>query len=120
MRRYVYFWGATSIALMTLGSLGCGGSPDPASPPTVEQDEHARYADEDQPEEVRGALAGLSPEDRQSAERQRICPVSGQLLGSMGEPIKLEVEDREVWICCAGCEGPLRYDPEQYIAELDP
>jgi hypothetical protein len=52
-------------------------------------------------------------------KRQRVCPVSGELLGKMGEPIKLEVEGREVWICCAGCEDALRKDPERYFAKLN-
>ncbi len=84
----------------------------------MDHTEHPPAA-EDQGEEVRTALAGLSPSDRESAQRQRICPVSGELLGSMGEPIKLEVEGREVWICCPGCENALRKDPQRHLAKLN-
>ena len=83
----------------------------------MDNTEHQPAA-EDRGDEVRAALAGLSPSDRESADRQRVCPVSGEPLGSMGEPIKLDVEGREVWICCAGCEDALRKDPEQYFAKL--
>ncbi len=109
---------AISVALLALLSLGCQPSPpEPVSPePTIEDPDHA---DHDQNDEVRAALAGLSPADRESVEQQRICPVSGQLLGSMGEPLKVEVQDREVWICCAGCEAPLQEDPQQYLAQLN-
>ena len=79
----------------------------------------AQHAAEGQGDEVRAALTGLSPSDRESAERQRVCPVSGELLGKMGEPVKLDVQGREVWICCAGCEDALRKDPEQYFAKLN-
>ena len=57
--------------------------------------------------------------DRLAARQQEICPVSGEPLGSMGKPIKLTVEGREVFICCAGCEGSLRENPEKYFGELD-
>lgn len=68
---------------------------------------------------VQESLAQLSAEDRALAEKQRICPVSGQLLGSMGTPVKLTVEGREVFICCEGCEDTLRADPEKHFQKLD-
>jgi hypothetical protein len=118
--------GAIAVILLVWISAGCGPSdaPQPTAPqPSVEapptQDTVHQDSTEQQTEEVRAALAGLSPEDRQSVQRQRICPVSGEPLGSMGEPIKLEVEGREVWICCAGCENALREDPERYFAKLN-
>jgi hypothetical protein len=118
--------GTIVILLLAWISLGCGTSapPQPTAPkpgteaPLMDATEH-QHTTEDQGEEVRAALAGLSPDDRESAQRQRICPVSGEMLGSMGEPIKLEVEGREVWICCAGCEAPLRKDPERHFAKLN-
>ncbi len=47
------------------------------------------------------ALATLSPADRELAEKQKVCPVSGEPLGSMGTPYKVTVKDREVFLCCA-------------------
>jgi YHS domain-containing protein len=63
-------------------------------------------------------LAQLSPADRALAEKQAICPVTGEPLGSMGTPIKLTVAGRTVFICCAGCEEELRKEPEKYFAKL--
>ena len=36
---------------------------------------------------------------------QEICPVSGEKLGSMGEPVKITVGEakEEVFLCCKGC-----------------
>jgi len=34
---------------------------------------------------------------------QEICPVSGGKLGSMGEPIKVQVGKETVFLCCKGC-----------------
>jgi hypothetical protein len=117
------FSGVVATVLLALVSVGCsGGPPKEPAPPTADEGDahtgHAHQAGDSQSEAARAALAGLVPSDRESAERQRICPVSGELLGSMGEPVKLDVQGREVWICCAGCEGTLRENPEQYFAKL--
>ena len=63
-------------------------------------------------------LAKLSPVDRASAEKQHVCPVSGKMLGAMGAPHKVEVNGQQVWLCCSGCEGQLRENPEEFLAKL--
>lgn len=40
------------------------------------------------------------------AKAQGICPVTGQKLGSMGEPIKVKVgKEEHAFLCCKGCVG---------------
>jgi len=78
-------------------------------------DEHADHAGHSQYED---ALAELSPADRELAETQEVCPVSGQPLGSMGTPYKVNAEGREVLLCCAGCESQIKENPEKYLAKL--
>ena len=51
---------------------------------------------------------------------QKICPVTGLKLGSMGDPIKLTVNEQTVFICCAGCKTPLLDSPEEFLAKLAP
>lgn len=68
--------------------------------------------------ELAEALAELPPEDRLLAEQQKICPVSGQPLGSMGKPVKLIVRNRTVFLCCEGCRDILLADPDKYLARL--
>jgi len=58
--------------------------------------------------------ASLTPEE------QKICPVTKAKLGSMGDPISVEVEDRKVWVCCAGCPPKLKAEPARYLAVLSP
>ncbi|HVK13698.1 MAG TPA: hypothetical protein VM597_33435, partial [Gemmataceae bacterium] len=58
------------------------------------------------------------PEDRLLADRQKLCPVTGQPLDSMGGPVRLSLAGRTVFICCEGCETPLRRKPDQYLAKL--
>lgn len=64
-------------------------------------------------------LAGLSPEDRALAEKQRICPVTGAALGSMGVPLKISLDDRPVFVCCQACENQLKAEPARFLARLD-
>ncbi len=93
---------------------GCGPSPErtDVQPPAVQVDSGSDRKTE--------GIALLEDEaDRTAAREQRVCPVSGEPLGSMGKPIKLTVEGREVFICCTGCEDTLREDPEKYFAKLD-
>jgi hypothetical protein len=64
-------------------------------------------------------LQGLSAADRVAAKKQRICPVTGAPLGSMGEPYKLEVKKRTVFLCCEGCAGSILQDPDKYLKKLE-
>lgn len=54
--------------------------------------------------DISKALAALSGPDRLRAEVQKICPVSGGPLGSMGIPQKVRVGELEVFLCCEGCK----------------
>ena len=47
------------------------------------------------------------------------CPVSGEKLGSMGDPVVLTVEGREVKLCCKGCVNKIEKDPAKYLAVID-
>jgi hypothetical protein len=47
------------------------------------------------------------------------CPVSGEPLGSMGDPIEVTVQERVVKLCCKGCTKKLEADPEKYLAVVD-
>src|SRR6185312_13254253 len=52
-----------------------------------------------------GANRGSSAPDRALAEQQKLCPVTGKPLGSMGPPFKFTLRGRSVFVCCDGCEG---------------
>ncbi|MDV6031421.1 MAG: hypothetical protein F9B45_15230 [Phycisphaera sp. RhM] len=64
------------------------------------------------------ALASFSDEDKASAMKQHFCPVSGEMLGVMGKPEKMEVKGQTVWICCDGCKEKLLAEPDKYLAKL--
>ena len=48
--------------------------------------------------------------------RQKICPVSGKPLGSMGQPVSVDVNGQTVFVCCAGCVDTVRANPAKYAA----
>jgi hypothetical protein len=59
-----------------------------------------------------------SANDRELIARQKVCPVTGAPLDSMGGPVRVEVAGRVVFVCCDGCEEPLRKAPEKYLPGL--
>jgi hypothetical protein len=123
----------TLVSLFVLGVSGCG-SPDsdtadtsaPAATTSAVADEHDghHHGDDDQGaaksdmEKMTEQLASLSAEDRASAMKQHVCPVSGEMLGTMGVPEKVDVNGQAVWICCDGCKDKLLAEPDKYLAKL--
>ena len=121
-----------AVALL-FGLSGCN-SPDSAAPvtpppPAAETDTDHDHADHDHADHAEGAaktdmekmtevLASFSPEDRESAMKQHFCPISGEMLGTMGAPEKVDVSGQSVWICCDGCKDKLLADPDKYLAKL--
>jgi membrane fusion protein, copper/silver efflux system len=64
------------------------------------------------------APSSPAPDDRQLIARQKLCPVSGEDLDSMGGPVKVVVNGRVVFVCCKSCEKPLVEKPEKYLPKL--
>lgn len=90
------------------------GAPGGATPTDTE----GGLVDPELQEVIRDSLAELSAADRAAAQRQRVCPVTGDLLGSVGKPIKTRVRGQDVFVCCQGCIKDLRAQPEKYLAGL--
>ena len=51
------------------------------------------------------AQSNLKQADHLQIAVQKICPVSGGALGSMGEPLKVQVGEQIAYLCCKGCQG---------------
>lgn len=47
--------------------------------------------------------------------RQKNCPVMDEPLGSMGNPIKVMVGDKPIFLCCKGCVKEIRAEPTKYL-----
>jgi Cu(I)/Ag(I) efflux system membrane fusion protein len=123
--RIAPFWLAVSLFA---GIVGCGPATNDqaSSPPPAEagqggdadHDHAMSEAAEPSMEEMMSGLKELSAEDYKSAMEQHVCPVSGEMLGSMGAPLKVDVNGTNVWICCDGCRDKLLADPEKYLTML--
>lgn len=66
-------------------------------------------------------IAQLPVWEQEAALKQRICPVSGDLLGSRGVPIRTVINGQSVFVCCQNCQSnpgyytnsPLPTTPQQ-------
>lgn len=92
---------------------GSGGSKSKQSSvvrPTTPEDPDAK---------ILTNLAKLDVADRKLAETQRFCPVlTSSRLGSMGTPIKLDINGETVFICCNGCRKKALSEPAATIATV--
>jgi hypothetical protein len=54
---------------------------------------------------------GAGQIDQLLIQAQKICPVTGKDLQSMGGPVKAEVDGATIFLCCKGCMGkPINKD----------
>lgn len=66
------------------------------------------------PEKMKGI--GLLPKaDQAAALAQKTCPVTNGLLGSHGKPIKVLVQGRSIFVCCAGCIEQVKSNPNKFL-----
>lgn len=118
----VGLWAAT-IALTSF-FIGCSAEQQSepaatttAASPAQSSPGETSESDEEQAE-INEALAKLSLEDRALAEKQKVCPVTDEPLGSMGTPIKVTVDGREAFVCCEGCVDELKNNFAKYEEKL--
>jgi len=49
----------------------------------------------------------------------KTCPVSGEDIGSMGDPVKMVVANQLVELCCKGCEKKVKANPAKYLTKVE-
>ncbi len=49
----------------------------------------------------------------------KLCPVSGGEIGSMGPGVKLEHEGKIYNLCCQGCVSMFQKDPSVYLKKVE-
>lgn len=62
--------------------------------------------------------ATIDESDRAGIARQKVCPVTGAELGSMGDPIKMLVDGKPLYLCCQGCVAKVKNAPETYLSKV--
>ncbi len=63
------------------------------------------------------AAAPAAPASRYGGQVK--CPVTGEELGSMGEPVAVTVGGRSVYVCCRGCAKRAEADPTKTLAAVE-
>ena len=53
--------------------------------------------------------------DRDGIVRQRICPVSGDVLGGKGPVVKLLIGEYPIYLCCKDCIEAVKQAPDKYL-----
>lgn len=47
--------------------------------------------------------------------KEGVCIVTGNKLGSMGDPVSFKHEGKEYWVCCSPCIKKFKKAPEKYL-----
>ncbi len=89
-----------------------------AEPPGAPAEPGGAEMDADAEAEILASIQQLPAGDRQLARAQRVCPVTGAPLGSMGVPVKIMLRGRPVFLCCQGCAGEAKRDPDETLKKL--
>ncbi len=63
-------------------------------------------------------IAKLPAIDRPLALAQRLCPVTGYPLGSMGVPLRVTLNDQTVFLCCPGCQRKAAKKPAEMLHKV--
>jgi YHS domain-containing protein len=129
MQRLFVAIGATLSMSIAVFTVGCGKSNTTGTTQSAHVSENVQSGAKSngttsaaeqggQDTEITKAMAELSVEDRALAVKQKVCPVSGEALGKMGAPLKMEVKGKTVFLCCAGCKDKLLASPDEYLAKI--
>jgi hypothetical protein len=98
------------VVVLGLFAAGCGDGSRPAAgtaPVAAAADEAA------------AERAKLAPDDRAAVDAQEWCAINtGERLGEMGPPVKLDVKGQPVFLCCKGCEKKALADPDATLAKV--
>jgi membrane fusion protein, copper/silver efflux system len=112
--------------------FGASGGPQSAAPPSMpapgqRQDEKSP-AEQSKPNSKTATVAPTTEEmknieqlpeaDWKAAIAQRTCPITGAALGAMGVPVKITLQGRTVFLCCKGCIGKAKQNPEATLKKL--
>jgi len=69
---------------------------------------------------VKAVLSKLSRVDQRLAGAQGKCPIlQSNLLGSMGIPVKIILNDQPLFLCCKACEKNARDHPTETLATVE-
>lgn len=73
---------------------------------------------------VASTVAATAPPAKATASApryggQKTCPVSGEELGSMGDPVPVSVGSQTIYVCCQGCAKRALADPAMTLSAVE-
>src|SRR5579884_3531077 len=108
------------------GGCGCCRGVKPLDPPAAPvQSSSAAVDPSPVPPVNRGdsVTANTSPPSSSPAQGlyggQKICPVTGHKLGSMGPAIPVTVKGQTIYVCCRGCVAKVQRDPDTFLRKVE-
>jgi len=129
LRNTLRYWVALSVLALVAGCARQTPAPavknqpaKPAAKPATatKEKKEAEKPNATPKTETSAGLAELSEADRALAQKQRVCPVSGEVLGEHGKPVKVIVKEQVMFLCCPACEEAVKKNPDKYLARLKP
>jgi len=105
---------ATTGNFLIDSQMQLAGNPSLIDPNKAKPTVAKSKSSDSESKKIAAALAKLSDEDRRLAESQVICPVTKSPLGTMGVPLRVELDGRPILVCCLGCREPVLNDPEKH------
>ena len=108
-----------------LFALGCGqvygeSEPDTSAPTQAHAEQgHAMAAASADAASDAPSKANDVPSHVPGAYPLKTCVVSGAKLGTMGKPVTLTHQGREVRLCCPACEPKFKADPDAFMKKID-
>jgi Cu(I)/Ag(I) efflux system membrane fusion protein len=91
-----------------------------STPAPAKMDSAPAAAKKDPEAKIQAALAKLSDADRSLAEQQKFCPVLPKSrLGSMGTPVRIEIDGKPVFLCCEACRDEALADPKATLIKAE-
>ncbi len=70
------------------------------------------------PDEIANIKKLKAEADQLLALHQKVCPSSGEALGSMDVPLKVMLKDQPVFLCCGSCRKRALANPDKMLAKL--
>lgn len=107
-------------AACTVFAVGCGGGDSQADHDHEHGDDHSHDEMTNAPA-ANGTNAPMGAVGDVSAAKPYpldVCIVSGEELGSMGDPIVMVHEGQTVKFCCDSCVPDFEKDPAKFITKL--
>jgi len=63
-----------------------------------------------------GLIAAQAAEKKAEPKKQTTCPVMG---GKINKAQYADVKGKRIYVCCPGCIGKIKADPDKYIKQLE-